>query len=169
MLTNNNRESYTIGPYWTGVFFAALAFVGFFVILRSGIEPHRPTEGVSVLHLILFGGLLLSACRSYTLDQHGITVKIFPFTIQNIPWNQLGQVVVIRSRTSVEDKQSDGLILIPRAQCESFMIGQDKIDKYSARHPFHVIAIHGSTKKIDEYADAFKQFYEDVIVLDTHA
>ena len=169
MSYRNENTNYTIGPYWTGIIVTLIAFVGFSILLEDGgIRPYRPWESVSVLHLIVFAGLMAQGCRTYTLDDYGITVKIFRLVIQRVSWNQIGQVVVIRSRTGSINKHSDGVIFVPRANCAPFRPSLDKIDRYAGRHIFRVFTICGSTKKIDQHANAFISFFENVTILDTH-
>ena len=162
----NNR--YTIKPQRAEIIFLTVCICIVFFLFCNGINPNLPWNRVSILHILILTGLLISVCRYYVIDPHGMSVNILNIPIRKYAWNQIADVILVRKRINGPAGNTEGVLLMIPRNCAPFRIGQDKVDMYIARHPFSVYSLNVSPKNADEYVEAFQKYRGKITIIEAH-
>lgn len=168
MATKHNQERYVIAPDYakTIVCFLSLCIVVFLVF--KGDKMYLPQDNVSIFHVILFLCIFLLGCRSYVLDKKGIYVKLLFLPVYKLCWDDISEIIVICERKPARYGNAEGVILIIPHGCKPFLIGQEKVDNYLARHPISVLSVNGPKKRIVDHAAMFQMFFPAITMLESH-
>ena len=166
MKSINQKKYFAIPPSWPVVFAMIGAFCFFFYRHITGYESILPKNSYPIIECIFFSIAIPLVSTSYVLNDKELTVKLLFLPLRKISWHRIQQVMLFEKWYYKGIARNDSVIIISLWGCEPFIQGVHEVVSYTSAHPIDTIKIRIPIGKLEEYANAFEEFYGTITRFD---